>query len=76
MTSKTLQQSVRPRIAVSMPATDVRATASGWRGWSALPRSSRRARADHHRPPRPDLMHVRAIERPTRTITMQPEDIR
>ena len=76
MTSETLQQSVRPRIAVSMPATDVRATASGWRGWSALPRSSRRARADHRRPPRPDLMDVGAAECPTRSITMQPEAIR
>ncbi len=76
MTSKTLQQRARPLIAVSMPATDVRATASGGGGWSAPPRSSRRARADHRRPPRPDLMHVRATERPTRTITMQPEDIR
>lgn len=76
MTSETLQQRVRPLIAVSMPAIDVRATASGWSGSSAPPRSPRRARADHRRPPRPDLMHVRATERPTRTITMQPKDIR
>ena len=48
----------------------------GRRGANPEPPTPRHPRADHRRPPRPDLMHVRATERPPRTITMQPEDIR